>query len=104
MGDTRRFPSEREKGEELEPKSRDAPRVRNVLSEVREGGLDDPQRGQTTFQSRDCAPSGRGACGAPWSWVRIRVSEARTQGLWMAENLLLQVLSGHFSRRSSIGL
>lgn len=85
--------------EELEPKPRGASRLRNVLSEVRDGELDDPQRGRTTFPSRSWAPLGRGARGRRG---RPRESEAgKEKGPGRSESLRIQVLS---RQALSIGL
>ena len=94
--------------EELEPKSRGASRLRNVLSEVRDGELDDPR-----VDERPSSPE----TGRLWgvvhagrrgrSRVRIRVSEAEKERALdgqRAQVREIQVLSRHFSKRLSIGL
>lgn len=92
--------------EELEPKSRGASRPRNVLSEVRDGELDDPQSGRATFQSRNWAPLGRGARGTLRSVPGEDPGErgGEGEGPGRSESLRIQVLSRHFSKRLSIGL
>lgn len=45
-----------------------------MLSQVRQSGLDDPKRGQTTFQSQGWAPASRGG------WGQLGEEEEGCQG------------------------
>lgn len=65
----------------MEPKSSEASRVRNVLRfELRESGLNEPPSRQTTLESPNRAPLGRGARGARRPWVRVGVSKVSKEG------------------------